>query len=693
MQKLFTSALKNSSLYSSSRVIAPLLKAGGGGSQSGWNNGSFNSGDQPFTPWLFFAVPPLLFLALKRDCVEIADCEQDPKTGVEYNTDQSLTNWSLTHSCSPKKIYEPKSAQQVLRLLQQFHQNGEKVRPIGSGLSPNGLGMSNVNLLSVHALDSIVVDPVNQLVTVGAGARVSDVLKELKKFNLTLDNFSSIQEQQMAGWTQVAAHGTGCFLPTVDEMIVRMQLATPTEGLLTLSKASNPNLFAFAKVGLGALGVVTELTLKCIPRHSLLEHTYTASVQTIGDGHYERLANYRHVRYMWLPYTGRTVVVVSNPVDPKTQKPINSYDPAGEIVSHFLENNQEFLQKSLPIKKPFIELLASIHATFNGGRNAQTKSEFSAQNYENYSFTQLRDELIEISPLNVQHIAAINREEAKCWQLSTGSRIDDSTNILGFDCGGEQFVYEICFPIGTLKEMEKQQSLQRQQRGGSVKQPKDLEFIGKLLNLIEKNRIPAPSPIEHRWTARSTSKMSPAYSENPDEIFAWVGIIMYIPRDVKKKILGEVGAKASEEAEAKDIQLHIKEQFQKYMNLIQPLCREYSATAHWAKIEIPQYIALSDKEKVIQNTNAGFFSWIWNSLPGGQQQQSSSSSPSVPLDSSENLLLDLRQRLGERYPLQEFHSYRTVLDPKRVLSNELVDTLLTPLDPKPLPAPQQKQKK
>jgi FAD/FMN-containing dehydrogenase len=85
---------------------------------------------------------------------------------------------------------------------------------------------------------------------VGGGAIVRNVLKELNRYGLTLSNFSSIQEQQVAGWTQVAAHGTGCTLPTVDEMIVRMQLVSPTQGIVTLSETSNAELFRFAKVGL-----------------------------------------------------------------------------------------------------------------------------------------------------------------------------------------------------------------------------------------------------------------------------------------------------------------------------------------------------------------------------------------------------------------------------------------------------------
>ncbi|RYY78974.1 FAD-binding oxidoreductase, partial [archaeon] len=167
-----------------------------------------------------------------------ADCEKDQQLegscGVYFSSGETIMNWSGTHSYQPGKLYEPKNAQEVLRLLRFLHDCKIPARPVGTALSPNGVSLNSKNAISLSALDYIEVDPKSMLVTVGAGARVSDVLKELERYDLTISNFSSITEQQIGGWTQVAAHGTGATLPTVEEMIVRMKLATPTEGLLTL---------------------------------------------------------------------------------------------------------------------------------------------------------------------------------------------------------------------------------------------------------------------------------------------------------------------------------------------------------------------------------------------------------------------------------------------------------------------------
>ena len=78
---------------------------------------------------------------------------------------------------------------------------------------------------------------------------------------------------------QVSAHGSGAGIPPVDEQVVALTLVTPGEGTLELSVENDPELFRMARVGLGALGIVTDVTLQCVPVHRLLEHTFVASVK------------------------------------------------------------------------------------------------------------------------------------------------------------------------------------------------------------------------------------------------------------------------------------------------------------------------------------------------------------------------------------------------------------------------------
>ena len=143
---------------------------------------------------------------------------------------------------------------------------------------------------------------------------------------------------------------------------------------------------------------------------------------------------------------------------------------------------------------------------FNFYRKTAVASDENEPNVDELSFTELRDKLIALDPLNKEHIMKINQAEAEFWTKSEGYRVGWSDEILGFDCGGQQWVSETCFPAGTL----------------SKPSMKDLEYIERLLQMIEQEDIPAPAPIEQRWTGCSRSRMSPAYSSSPDDIFSWV---------------------------------------------------------------------------------------------------------------------------------------------------------------------------
>lgn len=84
---------------------------------------------------------------------------------------------------------------------------------------------------------------------------------------------------------QVGAHGTGARLPPVDEQVVSMKLVTPAKGTIELSLEKDPELFYLARCGLGGLGVVAEVTIRCVDRHELVEYTFVSNIDEIKKNH------------------------------------------------------------------------------------------------------------------------------------------------------------------------------------------------------------------------------------------------------------------------------------------------------------------------------------------------------------------------------------------------------------------------
>eukprot|EP00939_MAST-03C_sp_MAST-3C-sp1_P001413 g1413.t1 len=483
---------------------------------------------------------------------------------VDIETEVDISNWSNTNSVCARRIFYPQNTVELEKIVMWAHANKEKIRPVGTALSPNGNAFDERGMLSLACCDRVLeVDTDAKQITVEAGAKVSKILDTLSRYGLTLENFSSIQEQQIGGWTQVAAHGTGAALSSVEEQIVRMAIVTPAFGRIELSKENHPKLFRFAKVGLGALGVVSEVTLQCVPKFQLKERSYVQSRSKIREEHAKLLQEYRHVRYMWIPHTDDVVVVVSNPTSETLTLSNNNSDTDGAL-------------------EPFRALLKDVC----GDDDDETCT----------NFAEYRERILEKDPLSVTHVRKLNEAEAEYWKRSSGERVADSTDILGFECGGEQLVREVTFPCGTR----------------SIPDLKDIDFVEGLLDRIEASGIPAPAPIEQRWTGRSEAVMSPAHSTNADDIFTWVGIIMYLP--------------SSLEAVQRD---SIVSSFGEYVNdALGPESSQYGAVVHWAKLE------------------------------------------------TEETALQDRMRTESRFPVEAFNVARKRLDPHGILSNGWVNRVL-----------------
>ncbi|KAJ6756445.1 L-GULONOLACTONE OXIDASE [Salix purpurea] len=491
----------------------------------------------------------------------------------------TVSNWSGTHEVQTRNFYQPENIEQLEKLVKENNEKKARIRPVGSGLSPNGIGLARSGMVNLALMDKVLeVDKEKKRVRVEAGIRVQELVDGIKEYGLTLQNFASIREQQIGGIVQVGAHGTGARLPPIDEQVVSMKLVTPAKGTIEISKEKDPELFYLARVGLGGLGVVAEVTLQCVERQELVEHTFISNMKDIKKNHKKLLSENKHVKYLHIPYTDAVVVVTCNPISKWKGPP--KYKPK-YTTNEALQHVRDLYKESLETYR--------IAAAKSSDDNEPDINELS--------FTELRDKLLALDPLSKDHVVKINRAEAEFWAKSEGYRVGWSDEILGFDCGGQQWVSENCFPAGTLAKP----SL------------KDLEFIEKLKQLIEKEEIPAPSPIEQRWTARSQSSMSPASSSAEDDIFSWVGIIMYLPTtDARQR-------------------KEITEEFFHYRRLTQAeLWDKYSAYEHWAKIEVPK-----DKD----------------------------------------VLAALQERLRRRFPVDAYNKARKELDPNRILSNNMLEKL------------------
>lgn len=529
-----------------------------------------------------------------------------PTPQVAHDEEQVVTNWSGTHAVKTNVYIQPESLQELEAAVSLANSRKQKLRPVGSGLSPNGIGLCDSGMVNLALMDKILnIDTDTNRVTVQAGARVEQVVEALRPHGLTLQNFASIKQQQIGGFTQVGAHGTGAALPPVDEQVVSLKLVTPGKGTLDLSPEKDPELFYLARCSLGTLGVVAEVTLQCVPVHKLLEQTVVTTRKEVRKKHKNWLQENQHLRYMWIPDTDSVVVVKCNPFPEGKEPPVSKSKYSDE-------------DRMKHVRSFYRQLALKYRAREEGKINDNTKTSLSPphqapseteaesassvellsdEELSDLSFTELRDKLLAMDPLNREHVVRVNQVEAEYWKRCEGFRVGWSDEILGFDCGGQQWVSEVCFPAGSFKKPN----------------GKDLTYMENLLDLIKQNHIPAPAPIEQRWTAGSKSLLSPASSPSKDSLYSWVGIIMYLPTSDERQRKG------------------ITDCFMDYRRAAQrQLWDSYGAYEHWAKIEV-----MDDEE--------------------GREW--------------------LQKRLSKRFPIKALNKARKELDPYGILSNDAINEI------------------
>ena len=223
------------------------------------------------------------------------------------------TNWARNQSSIPHNIFKPRSEAEITDIVSLGVAKRLKVRPIGNGHSFSAIGLTDGFLVSMEAMNRIIsIDKEKLHVTVGAGITISDLNKELHKIGFALPNLGDIDSQSLAGAIATATHGTGIGYNSISSAIIGIRIVTGDGSVIDISESKNSGLLGPAKVSLGALGIITEVTLQCVPAFNLKILEFTAKLpEIISRFRYEEL-NADFVEFFWFPHTDLAEIKICN---------------------------------------------------------------------------------------------------------------------------------------------------------------------------------------------------------------------------------------------------------------------------------------------------------------------------------------------------------------------------------------------
>ncbi|GAA2455329.1 D-arabinono-1,4-lactone oxidase [Agromyces soli] len=213
-------------------------------------------------------------------------------------------NWGRTEQARPVRVERPASAEAVQRAVTAAAAAGLAIKPVGAGHSFTGIAVAPGVQLDLDAIEGVIdVDVERGRVTLGAGTRLHRLPALLAPYGLALPNMGDIDRQSIAGATSTGTHGTGLGFGGLATQIVGAKLVTGTGELLTVDEASRPELLPAVRLGLGALGVLVELTLQLVPRYVLHADEHPEPLAEVLDGWDERVRDADHFEFYWFPHT------------------------------------------------------------------------------------------------------------------------------------------------------------------------------------------------------------------------------------------------------------------------------------------------------------------------------------------------------------------------------------------------------
>jgi FAD/FMN-containing dehydrogenase len=213
--------------------------------------------------------------------------------------DETFHNWARTISCKPSRYCQPKSTDEVVAIVKEAAQAGKHVRVVGAGHSWSPLVLTRDVLVNLDELDQVTVDTARKTATIGAGIRLKRLIPALADKGLGMANLGSILEQSIAGATATGTHGTGLGIGILSTQIIGMKIVAGTGDVVTVD-GSNADLLAAGRVSLGALGIVTEVTLQCVPDYKLEYTAYWCKFDDVVPRIDTLVRENTRVRLWWL---------------------------------------------------------------------------------------------------------------------------------------------------------------------------------------------------------------------------------------------------------------------------------------------------------------------------------------------------------------------------------------------------------
>eukprot|EP01063_Lacrimia_lanifica_P001991 TRINITY_DN11033_c0_g1_i1.p1 TRINITY_DN11033_c0_g1~~TRINITY_DN11033_c0_g1_i1.p1 ORF type:complete len:461 (+),score=171.64 TRINITY_DN11033_c0_g1_i1:74-1456(+) len=227
------------------------------------------------------------------------------------------SNWDQLQTCRYSGFYHPDTDGTLSQIVNDARRGGRSVKVVGAGhsFSPIALlseeaGRAEGVMVSIDALKELIyVRGSAGVARVQAGIRIKDLNEQLFAHGYALENMGAIAEQSLAGATQTGTHGTGKGIQSMSGAVLAMQILT-ADGHFVNVDASNKDLFEAARVGLGAFGVVVDMTVNIVPRWKLKRTVVPYDLDALRQQLPALRKQYDRMQWFYTPHTKNATLLL-----------------------------------------------------------------------------------------------------------------------------------------------------------------------------------------------------------------------------------------------------------------------------------------------------------------------------------------------------------------------------------------------
>jgi FAD-linked oxidoreductase len=248
-------------------------------------------------------------------------------------------NWASDQRCHPAAVERPQTIEELADAIVRAGASDRRVRVAGAGHSFSDIACTDGLLLKLDRMAGVLdVDRSSGLVRVQAGITINALNRRLAEHGLAMENLGDIDVQSIAGAISTATHGTGARLRNIPSQVTALTLVLADGSTLECSPEHDPEVFGAARVGLGALGVVAEVTLRCVPAFRLEGIDRPAPLEQTLERFEELALSNDHFEFFVFPHTDTALTRTNN----RTEQPARPRSRFSAYANDVLLTNHAF---------------------------------------------------------------------------------------------------------------------------------------------------------------------------------------------------------------------------------------------------------------------------------------------------------------------------------------------------------------